>query len=303
MYYYKVKPAGLLEKFIECYWILKEDNYQIIREINPTTNISVCFHLSGKASYKILTSDLFLENSQSLKSICEKFDNLEVTAQDVIIGQHRTMIVEKLQKGIDCFGIEFKTGMRKTFFGNEMSSLTENIVPIEKSDNLLSKLPTIISKSNIYDVFENVNNFLTDYFLTSIHAQIINPNLFEIINKIYHKPNEVDINHISEELNMSLRNMERVFRFFTGFNPKQFICLRKIHEVAVDMIKNFEDNHPEINVLGYYDRSHVSSRFRQISGLSVIQIFQKFSNYLTFSPDAICINRDENGICGIIPII
>ncbi len=97
--------------------------------------------------------------------------------------------------------------------------------------------------------------------------------------------------------------MERVFRFFTGFNPKQFICLRKIHKVAVDMIKTFEDNHPEINVLGYYDRSHVSSRLRQISGLSVIQIFQKFSNYLSFSPDPICINRDENGICGIIPII
>ncbi|MBR4267353.1 MAG: helix-turn-helix domain-containing protein [Bacteroidales bacterium] len=303
MYYNKLKHRGLLEKFIECYWILKEDNCQIIREINPTTNISVCFHLSGKASYKILTSDLFLENSQSLKSICEKFDNSEVTAQDVIIGQHRTMIVEKLQKGIDCFGIEFKTGMRKTFFGNEMSSLTENIVPIEKSDNLLSKLPTIISKSNIYDVFENVNNFLTDYFLTSIHAQIINPNLFEIINKIYHKPNEVDINHISEELNMSVRNLERIFKTFTGSNPKQFICLRKIHEVAVDMIKTFEDNHPEINVLGYYDRSHVSSRFKQISGLSVIQIFQKFSNYLSFSPDAICINRDETGICGIIPII
>jgi AraC-like DNA-binding protein len=303
MYYNKLKPTGLLEKFIECYWILKEDNCQIIREINPTTNISVCFHLSGKASYKILTSDLFLENSQSLKSICEKFDNLEVTAQDVIIGQHRNMIVEKLEKGIDCFGIEFKTGMRKTFFGNEMSSLTENIVPIEKSDNLLSKLPTIISKSNIYDVFENVNNFLTDYFLTSIHAQIINPNLFEIINQIYHNPNDFDVNRISEELNMSLRNMERVFRFFTGFNPKQFICLRKIHEVAVDMIKNFEDNHCKINISGYYDRSHVSSRFRQISGLSVIQIFQKFSNYLTFSPDAICINRDETGICGIIPII
>ena len=303
MYYNKLKHRGLLEKFIECYWILKEDNCQIIREINPTTNISVCFHLSGKASYKILTSDLFLENSQSLKSICEKFDNSEVTAQDVIIGQHRTMIVEKLQKGIDCFGIEFKTGMRKTFFGNGMLCLTEEIVPIEKSNVLLSQLSVIISKSNLNEIFENVNNFLTDYFLTSIHAQIINPNLFEIINQIYHNPNDFDVNRISEELNMSLRNMERVFRFFTGFNPKQFICLRKIHKVAVDMIKTFEDNHPEINVLGYYDRSHVSSRFKQISGLSVIQIFQKFSNYLSFSPDAICINRDETGICGIIPII
>ncbi|MBR4267997.1 MAG: AraC family transcriptional regulator [Bacteroidales bacterium] len=303
MYYNKLKPTGLLEKFIECYWILKEDNCQIIREINPTTNISVCFHLSGKASYKNLTNDLFHKNNQSLKSILDKFDNSETSAQDVIIGQHRSMIVEKLEKGIDCFGIEFKTGMRKTFFGNGMLCLTEEIVPIEKSNVLLSQLSVIISKSNLNEIFENVNNFLTDYFLTSIHAQIINPNLFEIINQIYHNPNDFDVNRISEELNMSLRNMERVFRFFTGFNPKQFICLRKIHKVAVDMIKTFEDNHPEINVLGYYDRSHVSSRLRQISGLSVIQIFQKFSNYLSFSPDPICINRDENGICGIIPII
>ncbi len=303
MYYYKVKPIGLLEKFIDCYWILKEDNYQIIREINPTTNISVCFHFSGKASYKNLTNDLFHKNNQSLKSILDKFDNSETSAQDVIIGQHRSMIVEKLEKGIDCFGIEFKTGMRKTFFGNGMLCLTEEIVPIEKSNVLLSHLSVIISKSNLNEIFENVNKFLTDYFLTSIHAQIINQKLFEIINKIYQKPNDVDINHISEELNMSVRNLERIFKTFTGFNPKQFICLRKIHKVAVDMIKTFEDNHPEINVLGYYDRSHVSSRFKQISGLSVIQIFQKFSNYLSFSPEPICINRDENGICGIIPIL
>jgi len=299
MYFKKAIPSDKSKKYIKCYWIAKEDGYRMIREINPSANICVCFHIGHDASYKLITKDFSEEKNQTAALFLKKIDISPVTAKNTIIGPHRNIIIESSANRIDAFGIEFKTGIRKRFFGKEIVSLTDKIIPLDYTNTILSELANIISKCNKEEIFDATDNYLTEKYLPIISHKVENDSLLEVINQTILNPLSASVETMSAQMNMSKRNFERLFKQFTGLTPKQFIGIQRVNMVCKCMIEHQEHSLMEIlEFCEYYDQAHINRDFHIIGGLPATQIFQNFKQHLVNSPDALCLNNNIDGVCG-----
>jgi len=116
MLFRKSKPSDTLKKYVECYWVAQLDEKQVIREINPSSNISVCFHLEDFANYRLLPNDFCKGQNVSFDTITKWVNDKPTSAQNVIIGPHRRLIIETSEKGFCAFGIEFSFLHNPQFF-------------------------------------------------------------------------------------------------------------------------------------------------------------------------------------------
>lgn len=299
MYFKKAIPSDSLKKYIQNYWMVKEDGYRMIREINPSSNICVCFHIGYEASYKMISKDFSEGQKQSADFFLKKIDVNPIIAQQVIIGPHRSLIIESSDNSIYAFGIEFKIGMRKRFFGCDIATLTDTIIPLGNNDIILSKLADIVSKCKMDDLFGIVDKYLIEKRLSFTPHKIEAEYWFEIINQVSENPFEANVDAISKKLHTSPRHFERVFKQYTGLTPKQFISIQKINKVSERMIEHQGNSLVEIlEMCGYYDLTHINRDFKIIGGLPATQVFQNIKQKLVNSPDTLGLNYDVEGVCG-----
>ena len=299
MYFKKGTPSDPLKKYIKCYWIAKEDGYKMIREINPTSNICVQFHIGHEANYKLITKDVWEGKKQTVDGVMKKIELNPITARNAIIGPHRTLMVETCNSLTNTFCIEFKPGIRKRFFGKDITTLSDNIIQLDSTNTILSGLANIVSQCNIDEIFDVVDNYLTEKYLPIISHKVENDSLLEVINQTILNPLSASVETMSAQMNMSKRNFERLFKQFTGLTPKQFIGIQRVNMVCKRMIEHQDYSLMEIlESCGYYDQAHINRDFNIIGGLPATQIFQNFKQYLVNSPDALCLNNNIDGVCG-----
>jgi len=299
MYFKKAIPSDKLKKYIKCYWIAKEDGYKMIREINPTSNVCVCIHINHDASYKLITKDFLEGKKQTAELVLKNIEIDPVIVRNAIIGPHRTMMIATSEHKTNTFCIEFKTGIRKRFFGKDITTLSDNIIQLDNTNTILSGLANIVSQCNIDEIFDVVDNYLTEKYLPIISHKVENDSLLEVINQTILNPLSASVETMSAQMNMSKRNFERLFKQFTGLTPKQFIGIQRVNMVCKRMIEHQDYSLMEIlESCGYYDQAHINRDFNIIGGLPATQIFQNFKQYLVNSPDALCLNNNIDGVCG-----
>ena len=271
----------------------------MIREINPSANICVCFNKESNTSYKMISKDFAEVEKQSANSFLKKIDVNPIIVRNAIIGPHRNIIIESSEKNICSFGIEFKTSASNRFFGKEIKNLTDNIIPLDITNMALSRLADIVSKCTMENLFNTVDNYLINKYLPYITSKTRNECLLELINEVSDNPFDANIDIMANKLHTCQRNFERLFKQYTGLTPKQFISIKKINKVIERMIEHQRKNLVEIlESCGYYDQAHINRDFKIIGGLSATQIFQNIKNRLTSSPDVLCLNYDIDGVCG-----
>ena len=299
MLFRKSKPSDTLKKYVECYWVAQLDEKQVIREINPSSNISVCFHLEDFANYRLLPNDFCKGQNVSFDTITKWVNDKPTSAQNVIIGPHRRLIIETSEKGFCTFGIEFKTGMRKTFLSNKIINLSNKILPLDSINLVLSHIPTIISKCTLEDIFDLADRYLTDTLLPYIHSKEADGLLYELIEEVSENPFNAKVSLMDDIMNTCRRNIEYYFKQYTGLTPKQFISIQKINKVIECMIEHQEYSLVEVlESCGYYDQAHINRDFKIIGGLPATQVFKNIKSQLSYSPDALCLNYDWEGVCG-----
>lgn len=299
MYFKKSKPSDSLRKYIHCYWVAKVDGTKVLREINPSTNISVCFHLGHSANFRLLPNDFCKGQKVSFDTIIKWVNCDSSIVQNVIIGPHRRLMVETSENVFYALGIEFKTGMRKIFFGNKIINLSDKILPLDSSDILLSKIPTIISECRLEDMFGCIDKYLTNNLLQYIQNKYVDEDLYELIEEVSENPFDAKVSLMDDRMNTCLRNIEYYFKQYTGLTPKQFISIKKIKKVCECMIEHQESSLVEIlESCGYYDQTHINRDFKIIGGLPATLVFENIKRQLTNSPDALCLNYDLEGVCG-----
>lgn len=298
MYFKKAKPSDPLKKYINYYWVVKEDGYRTIREINPSSNICVFFHLGQMASYKLITKDLLGEEKQSVDAMLKKIEDAPPAAQNVIIGPHRTIMLETSLNNIYTFGIEFKTSIRKRFFGKDVISLTDSIIRLDNTNTKLSPLADIISQCKTDETFEIVDKYLIDNYLPIVSQKDEDKDLLTIINEVSTNPTDIDVEKMASKSHTCKRNFERNFKQHTGLTPKQFIVIQRINKV-MDCMKGHKGNRLTeiLEMCGYYDQTHINRDFQTIGGLPATQVFDNLRKQMTNSPDELCLNYENNGIC------
>ena len=299
MYFKKAIPSDPLKKYIKQYWVAKEDGYKMIREINPSSNICVCFHIGHKASYKLIDKDFWEGQKQSFDTVLKKIEETPVIARNAIIGPHRTMMIETSEHGINTFCIEFNTGFHKRFFGKDIATLTDNIIQLDNYNALLSGIANIVSICNTDKIFDTVDKYLLDKYLPIISNMVGNDSLLEVINKTTLNPLGASVETMATQMNMSKRNFERLFKQFTGLTPKQYIGIQRVNMVCKRMTEHQDYSLMEIlEYCGYYDQAHINRDFNIIGGLPATQIFQNIKDQIVNLPDALGLNYNTDGVCG-----
>lgn len=299
MFFKKSLPSDPLKKYIKCYWVAKEDGYKMIREINPTSNICVCIHINHDASYKLITKDFLEGKKQTAGLVLKNIEINPVIARNAIIGPHRTMMIATSENKTNTFCIEFKTGIRKRFFGKDITTLSDNIIQLDNTNTILSGLANIVPQCNTDEIFDVVDNYLTEKYLPIISHKVENDSLLEVINQTILNPLGASVETMAAQMNMSKRNFERLFKQFTGLTPKQFIVIQRINKV-IECMKGHKDNTLTeiLEMSGYYDQTHINHEFHTIGGLPATQVLNNLRKQLVDSPDTLCLNYEIGGVCG-----
>ncbi|MBO7596861.1 MAG: AraC family transcriptional regulator [Bacteroidales bacterium] len=289
-----------LNKYIKCYWVLKVDDGKMIREISPSSNISVCYCIGGKSSFSLLSSDFWNGQPQSVDFLLERLGDAPATASDFIIGPHRNIMMEYSDDGMFTFGIEFKTGLRKVFFGNDITMLSNNVVPLTDNATILSSIKNIVSCCPENRLIDEVDDYLTKTWLPYMQNKDCNSELPLIIDSISANPFEAEVSILSERMYMSERSFQRLFRQHTGLTLRDFIGIKKIDKVLDMMMTHKECSLIEVlEMSGYYDYTHINRDFKIIGGLPASQVFGNIRERILNSPDGYCVNYPEDDVCAV----
>ncbi len=300
MYYKTAKPAKELKHTIERYWILEGDYEIIMREIVPSTNIVVCYNYGSTVSYSIINKNTIKELPKQLTELVNKIDSLSTPFQQVIIGPHKDIIIETTHKHIKTIAIEFKTGYRNNFFGHKTKTLSGNVLPIDFSNKIITNLGKLLVETQEENMFDTIDKYLKNNFLTSIYSQTINKELFESINNIKDNPFNQKAQTMARENNKCLRHFNRIFNEYTGLASKQFIMVQKINKVIETMLEHKDLSLKEIiELCGYYDHSQLNRDFKLLGGITATQVFNNIRENIVFLPSPMGYKCLDDKTCGI----
>ncbi len=156
---------------------------------------------------------------------------------------------------------------------------SENFIPISQSiirDNALQKAFLLLHKS---EVIQKAEHFLARLFeeycdKTTVHDRTTN----EIIGKIgllinNHCTNELSLQYLSKEVNISQNHLIRIFKKEFGLSPHAYILNHRVHKAKRYLEQNFSIAEASQKA-GFYDQSHFHKAFKSLFAMTPKE-FQK----------------------------
>src|SRR5690349_10915160 len=191
MSFSRIQPAAGLEKYINCYWIIEDEEEKPVQQkIIPDGYPEVIFH-SGDAYRIQLYREWQLQEKALIAGQIRKFFFLETTGRSSV------------------FAVKFQPAAVTHLFGIEMDGLTDKVIPIRETGNakLNDFQQSIFSTRDHHEMIRAADK----YFL---ELPIENPNdtIDQIINHIIDSNGDVTINALVSKFYLAERQFQRLFR-------------------------------------------------------------------------------------------
>lgn len=300
MYHETRTPATELRTNVNRYCIIKYNNGTTIREINPSTNIWVYFNITNQSSYKLIEVSNKIEMPKTITDFIEMSKRDTISMGNTIMGPHRTMGIEVTQGETTIIGIEFKTGINKSFFGHSIEKIANTIIPVDESFVFLQKLRNVICGTPRNEVFNIIDNFLIDNMSINPYSIITDNKLYKILENIEENPFNKTADNMANLYSTSLRNFNRIMKSYVGLSPQQFIMTQKIKKLTQIMIDSPQESIITIvSKCGYEDLTHLNRDFRLLGGSSASKVIDNIRQRLEFIPSPLAINDLGEGVLGI----
>lgn len=247
MIFKRVLPPRDLEKIIECYWIIENDDptpHQ--QKIIPDGFCEIIFHY--KDPYRICLTNTWEQQSMHLVAgqISRHFF-LENTGASGIIG------------------IKVKPTALTHLFNLDMHLLTDKVIdlPVALGDQLQA-LEQDLRRTGDHDHFITL---LNDHFRRILQATNYVPSpADQAIDLIFAHRGMIAVAEIGERVGIGERQLERLFKKYIGLSPKFY--MRIIRFSAIFQLIQEED--PGWAGLayeaGFYDQSHFIRNFKAFTG-------------------------------------
>ncbi len=202
----------------------------------------------------------------------DPFERLDPTP----ILQKRSLIMGQITKAIHIrptgkvgiFAIRFRPQGFSAIFEEKSDLLKEKILHLEDvfhsqgkeiEDRILG------STSTSYRVII-IERFLLQHLRRS---RVFDQNARMASHLLIEQPNEDRILQMAHELKISLRQLERQFKTQVGMSPSQFIKIARFQKVLRCKLVYPAMSFAALAIeCGYYDQSHFSRDFKDLSGLS-----------------------------------
>lgn len=228
-------PDPRLRKFIQTYWELRGSN-GLKANLDPDCCIDIIINLG--ITWKL------------------KNHNITIEQGCVYLGGALTeSVYESIPKGVYLIGIRFNPGYFNHFYPFfPLADFRNDCIKINSNDApMLNKLTN--------DPFNNLNIFYLQRY-----KEIFNP-IFSVIPKIISNSGNTSLPEIAANIQLSIRQTERLFNKLIGLTPKQFCNIIKYMQTQRLLI-NKDESESLLSIAiesGYYDHAHFTKSYKKIT--------------------------------------
>ena len=131
--------------------------------------------------------------------------------------------------------------------------------------------------------YHQIQSFLKSLIETAVKQspfaiqQFANPNVLLALDLIRHKGGQATVKQLAQEIGLSTRQLERLFRKYVRASPKT--CCKLVHLQYV--LQLLETENPSslahiAHTCGYTDQAHLANEFRRTMGTSIKHYLQQF---------------------------
>ncbi|MBV7441615.1 helix-turn-helix domain-containing protein [Weeksellaceae bacterium TAE3-ERU29] len=247
------KPKNhFLHKYVDYYYLdIKSDNTKTEFECFPHYNNTISLYSSHKRDENSVVT--YVENVEPLQIFTPVRENILKVTQ--IGNVHRIVIVFH------------PLGIQQFFKNKDFSNYIYNGDFF--NTNELTQLFNTTDKEEI--------TLLLDDFLYQRYKPFHHSILEKSLSIIFDEYEDFSIENLSEQLNISRRQLNRIFKTYLGVSPKRFheiVVFRKVLEAK--LFENPTLNFTELaHTFCYSDQSHLNKIFKKLTQNTPTQFFKK----------------------------
>jgi len=231
----EIKPSERLNNLIDSFWIFSNNEVCESFKILPDTCTDLIFDLN--------------QNEGFISGVMTNFQLLELAAES------------------DLIGIRFKT--------EKFGALSK--IPLNETKNLRTELSqimpvcyqNIISQLNNLETITDKATFLENFIAISFkeNYQRQDKMVLSVAENIRSLKGNVNITDLAKSNYISLRQLERRFKSYTGLTIKEFSNIVRFNNAKKAIASFTETSLLEIAFdMGFFDHSHMNYEFNRISG-------------------------------------
>jgi AraC-like DNA-binding protein len=268
MIYQEQLPSTRLAAIVKRYWSLEYDGVGAEPEtILPDGCPELIFNLSDR-----------------FKRVDD--GRAEVQPASLFAGQISSRITIRPTGKVKLFGVRFRPSGAFALCGFSAHELTDRMFDIE---SIFGRDGSLLEETiNVASTFEARIEVFEKFVLNSAPNAAGEGGMSAVLDLITARRGNVQISRLASYLNRTERSLERSFRERVGLTPKMFARIVRFQNV-VRAIESSSDTKMLDAALsfGYFDQSHMIRDFREFSGQSPSEYFNKthsISALFTVSP-------------------
>ncbi|WP_276480487.1 helix-turn-helix domain-containing protein [Paraflavitalea pollutisoli] len=247
MIFKRIAPAKGLEKWIECYWVIENDDPQPVRQkILPDGFPEIIFHYGDH--YRICLQNTWEQQSRQL-----------------LAGQISTHFLLENTGRSGVLGIKTRPTMLHHFFQLDMQQYTDRVVDLEQAIGQgLQTLCPLTDEAVDHDRWIDQCNDKLLQLLQQLHIQ--GSPVDDAVDMILARNGMVAVSDIRENLGMGERQLERLFKKQVGLTPKYFARIIRFSTIFRLIEKGDSSWAGLAYESGYYDQAHFIRNFQAFTG-------------------------------------
>ena len=256
MKYSIYKPNNCLSDFVKYYWQLEvNSNSQTVHteRVIPSGELQMIFH------YRTPFREVNKHNQNLIQPQC------------LICGQQTEYKDITTSPGsVGMLAVVFYPYALRAFFPNPVSEFTNQSISLNNFFQAETKelQEHIIEANSVYSRILLIENFLLNTLSIPSSFSIVR----EAVNIITKVNGQLAVSKTAGKLNISKRQLERIFLANVGISPKKFGRIVRFNN-SIKLFKKVEPLTILAYEAGYFDQSHLVHDFREFSGLSPKEFF------------------------------
>ncbi len=248
--YCEVLPAPSLQRFVECYWFLRNDGAEPgePHPIFPDGCMELVFNV-GAPFLRVFP-----------------YGRSEEQPSRMVVGQMDHSVTVCPTGAVDVVGVRFRPSGAHPLFRFPMSELQNALVPLEDLvvfPDGFSHIRSLNARSRALD------RILSPRFED---AADLDSDLERAVQEVLAAEGRISVDRLAADMGVGPRQLERRFREQVGLGPKRFAKILRFQSVFQ---KGF-DECPWAELAlecGYYDQAHFIRDFKSFTGRSPSALF------------------------------
>jgi len=247
MFFKRFAPDHELEPFIECYWIVEDDDTTPRQQkIVPDGFNEIIFHLGDPYRIRL-------------------YDQWELQSTSLLAGQIRKHFFLENTGGSNIVGIKLKPTALTHLFGLNMHQFTDKVIDLTSSPGQ-HFLATAHQLRETNDHKAKIN-LLNNHFKRLLHlVSFQETGADRAIEIIFAKHGMIPVSAIARVAGVGERQLENLFKKYIGLSPKFYSRIIRFNYIFSLVQENNQSWSGLAYEASFFDQSHFIRNFKDFTG-------------------------------------